>query len=96
MSIKPLEDRVLIKEEKEEKKSEGGIFLPGTASTGDPAQGTIVAVGPGRKNDDGKVIPVSVKVGDKVLLYKHAGTKVKLDGEEYFIVGESELLAVIE
>jgi chaperonin GroES len=96
MNIKQLEDRVLIKIEKVEKKSEGGIFLPGASSDSNPVQGKIVAVGAGRKNEDGNVIPVSVAVDSVVLLYKHAGTPIKIDGEEYVIASESELLAVVE
>lgn len=96
MNIKPLADRLLVKIEKEEKKSEGGIFLPGSASSSDTVFGKVVSVGEGRKNEDGNVIPMSVSADSVVLLHKHAGTPVKIDGEEYVIVRESELLAVVE
>lgn len=96
MNIRPLEDRVLVKIEKTEKKSEGGILLPGESSGSDPVYGVISAAGEGRKNDEGKIIPMSVAVGARVLLYKHSGTPVKLDGEEYVIAHESDLLAVVE
>ena len=96
MNIRPLADRVLIKLEKVEKKSEGGIFLPGTSADSDPVYGKVVAVGNGRISTEVKVIPVSVKEDSTVLLYKHAGTAVKLEGEDYVIAHESDLLAVVE
>lgn len=96
MNIKPLADRVLIKLEKVEKKSEGGIFLPGSSADSDPVYGKVTAVGEGRISAEGNLIPVSVKENQTVLLYKHAGTAVKFDGEDYVIAHESDLLAVVE
>lgn len=94
MSIKPLQDRVLIEplEEKEEKI--GSIIIPDTAKE-KPQEGKVVAVGPGRQ-ENGKVIPLQVKVGDRVLYGKYAGTEIKKDGKEYLIVRESDILAIIE
>ncbi len=94
MNIKPLADRVLIEpiEEKEEKI--GSIIIPDTAKE-KPQEGKVVAVGPGRQ-EDGKVVPLQVKVGDRVLYGKYAGTEIKKDGKEYLIVRESDILAVIE
>lgn len=94
MNIKPLADRVLIEpiEEKEEKI--GSIIIPDTAKE-KPQEGKVVAVGPGRQ-EDGKVVPLQVKVGDRVLFGKYAGTEIKKDGKEYLIVRESDILAVIE
>lgn len=94
MSIKPLQDRVLIEplEQKEEKI--GSIIIPDTAKE-KPQEGKVIAVGPGRQ-ENGKVIPVQVKVGDRVLYGKYAGTEIKKDGKEYLIVRESDILAVIE
>lgn len=94
MKIKPLGDRVVIKPSPAEEKTKGGIILPDTAKE-KPVVGEIVAVGPGRKADDGKVIPLDVKVGDKVLYGKYSGTEVTLDGEEYLIMRESDIFAVI-
>ncbi len=94
MSIKPLQDRVLIEplEEKEEKI--GSIIIPDTAKE-KPQEGKVIAVGPGRQ-ENGKLIPLQVKVGDRVLYGKYAGTEIKKDGKEYLIVRESDILAIIE
>ena len=95
MSIRPLADRVLVKPlgEKEVKKS--GIIIPDTAKE-KPQEGEVVAVGKGKVKDDGKVIPVEVKKGDKVLYGKYSGTEVKIDDEEYMIMNQEDILAVIE
>lgn len=96
MQIKPLHDRVLLERlEQDEQKSSGGIIIPDTAKE-KPIEGKVVAVGPGATNDQGKVTPLSVKVGDRVLFGKYAGTDVKLNGNEYLIVRENEILGVIE
>lgn len=95
MKIKPLSDRVLIKSSEEKEKTKGGIVLPDTAKE-KPQEGEIVAVGEGRKTDDGKVIPLSLKVGDKVLYGKYSGTEITVDGDEYLIMREEDVLAVIE
>jgi len=91
VKISPLADRVLIKPTPKEDVSKGGIFLPDTAKE-KPQEGQIVAVGPGRLTEDGKRIAMEVKAGDKVLYAKYAGTEIKLDGEEYLIVRESDVL----
>jgi chaperonin GroES len=91
VKISPLADRVLIKPTPKEDVSKGGIILPDTAKE-KPQEGKIVAVGPGRLTEDGKRIAMEVKAGDKVLFAKYAGTEIKLDGEEYLIVRESDVL----
>ena len=95
MKIRPLHDRVIVKRIEEEKKSAGGIVIPDTAAE-KPDQGEVMAVGPGKKNDDGKVSPVDVKAGDKVLIGKYSGSEVKIDGEEHIILREDDILAVLE
>ncbi|RKY32689.1 MAG: co-chaperone GroES [Candidatus Omnitrophota bacterium] len=95
MKIKPLGDRVLIKPCDEKEKTKGGIVLPDTAKE-KPQEGEIVAVGEGRKIEDGKVIPLSLKVGDKVLYGKYSGTEITVDDQEYLIMREEDVLAVIK
>ncbi|MCX7945069.1 MAG: co-chaperone GroES [Deltaproteobacteria bacterium] len=95
MKIRPLHDRVLVKRLSEEEKTKGGIIIPDTAKE-KPIQGKVVAVGNGKKTDDGKLIPVDVKEGDTVLFSKYAGNEIKIDGEEYLILQESEILGIIE
>lgn len=95
MPIKPLHDRVLLeRNEQEEQKSSGGIIIPDTAKE-KPIEGKVVAVGDGTRSDDGKVTPLVVKAGDRVLFGKYAGTDIKYEGKEYLIVRESEILAVL-
>ena len=94
MKIKPLGDRIVIKASPAEEKTKGGIILPDTAKE-KPVVGEVVAAGPGRKADDGKLVPMEVKVGDKVLYGKYTGTEVSLDGQEYLIMRESDLFAVV-
>ncbi len=95
MPIKPLHDRVLLERyELTEQKSLGGIIIPDTAKE-KPVEGTVVAVGDGARTDDGKVTPLVVKVGDRVLYGKYSGTDIKIDGKEYLIVRESEILAIV-
>ncbi len=96
MKIKPLSDHILIEPIKEEEKTKGGIFLPDTAQKEKPEQGLIIAVGSGKKTDDGKIVPVSVKPGDKVLFTKYGPNEIKVDGKEYLIAREEDILAVIE
>lgn len=91
--IKPLSDRVLVQPDKAEEKTESGIIIPDTAKE-KPQRGTVVAVGPG-KTEDGKKIEPSVKEGDKVLYGKYAGTELELDGDEYMIMRESDILGVL-
>jgi chaperonin GroES len=94
MNIKPLADRVVVKPAPAEEKTKGGIILPDTAKE-KPVQGEVIAVGPGRVSDDGKKIPMEVKKGDKVLYGKYSGTEVTIDGEEYLIMRESDLFAIV-
>ena len=95
MKIRPLHDRVLVKREEEERKTASGIVLPDTASE-KPNRGEIIAAGPGKSNDQGEVRAMGVKVGDNVLFSQYAGTKVKVEGEELLMMGEDDILAVIE
>ena len=96
MQIKPLSDHILIEPIKEEEKTKSGIFLPDTAQKEKPEQGMVIAVGQGKKTDDGKIVPVSVKPGDKVLFTKYGPNEIKIEGKEYLIATESDILAVIE
>ena len=96
MKVRPLQDRVLIKRlEDETEKTKGGLYIPDSAKE-KPQQGKVMAVGKGRTNDEGKVIPLDVKAGDKILFGKYSGQEIKLNGEEYLIMREDEVLAVIE
>lgn len=96
LSVQPLADRVVVKplEAKEEKVSASGIIIPDTDTKEKPSKGKVVAVGPGRY-DDGKLVPMSVKTGQTVLFSKYGYDEVKVDGEEYFILSEAQILAVI-
>jgi chaperonin GroES len=94
MTFRPLHDRVAVKRVAEEEKTKGGIIIPDTAKE-KPMEGQIVAVGPGARGEDGKVHPLDVKVGDRVLFGKWSGTEVKLDGEELMIMKESDLMGVL-
>jgi chaperonin GroES len=91
--VKPLGDRILVRRVEEEEVKRGGIIIPDTAKE-KPQQGEVLAVGPGRLNDEGKRIPLEVKAGDRILMGKYAGTEVKLDGEECLILREDDVLAV--
>ncbi len=93
--IRPLQDRIIVKRIEEEAKTAGGIFIPDTAKE-KPQQGEIVAVGKGKKTEDGKVIPLDLKVGDKVLFGKYAGTDIKVEGQDLLIMREDDILGVIE
>lgn len=94
MKIKPLADRVVIKPAPAEEKLQGGIIIPDTAKE-KPQRGEIVAVGPGKPSETGEIIAMSVKVGDSVLYGKYSGTEVTVDNEEYLIVRESDILAIV-
>jgi chaperonin GroES len=94
INLKPLADRVIVKPSEAEEKTKGGIILPDTAKE-KPIEGTIVAVGPGKVGDDGKTVKPEVKVGDKVLYGKYSGTEVTVEGEEYLIMRESDIFAII-
>ncbi|MBE6443713.1 MAG: co-chaperone GroES [Alphaproteobacteria bacterium] len=95
MRIRPLHDRVLVKRLEETTKTAGGIIIPDTAKE-KPSEGLVEAVGDGFRTDDGKIVPLNVKVGDKVLFGKWSGTEVKLNGEERLIIKEAEILGVVE
>ncbi|AFN75924.1 Chaperonin GroES [Melioribacter roseus P3M-2] len=93
--IKPLADRVIVKPKEAEETTKGGIILPDTAKE-KPIEGTVVAVGEGRITEDGKLINMHVKVGDTVLYGKYSGTEVKIDGEEYLIMRESDIYGIVQ
>jgi len=95
MKIRPLQDRVIVKRLQEEEKTKGGIIIPDSAKE-KPQEGKVVAVGKGKVTDEGKVIPLDVKAGDKILFGKYAGTEVKIEGEEHIIMREEDILGVIE
>ena len=95
MKIRPLNDRVLVKRLKNKEKSAGGIIIPDSAKE-KPAQGQVVAVGPGKLNEAGQRVALNVKAGDKVLFSKYGGTEVKLDGEDFLIMREDDVLGVVE
>jgi len=95
MKIRPLQDRVLVKRLEQEEKTKGGIIIPDTAKE-KPIEGKVIAVGAGKVGEDGKVRPLDVKAGDKILFGKYSGTEVKIDGEEHLILREEDILGVIE
>lgn len=95
MKINPLHDRVVVRRLEEERKSAGGIVIPDSA-TEKPAQGEIVAVGPGKMLDNGQVHPLAVKVGQRVLFGKYAGTEVKLSGSEFVVMREDDIMGIVE
>ena len=95
MKFRPLHDRVVIKRIEAEEKTTGGIIIPDTVKE-KPQQGEVIAVGPGGRDESGKLVPVDVKVGDRVLFGKWSGTEVKLDGVDYLIMKESDLMGVLE
>ena len=95
MKIRPLHDRVIVKRIEEEKKSAGGIVIPDTAAE-KPDPGEIVAVGKGKKDDNGKLIPVDVKVGDRVLFGKYSGQTVRVKGDELLVMREEDIMGVVE
>ncbi|HOJ03521.1 MAG TPA: co-chaperone GroES [Bacteroidota bacterium] len=94
MNLKPLADRVIVRPLEAEEKTAGGLFIPDTAKE-KPQQGEVVAVGPGRAGEDGKTVAMEVKVGDKVLYGKYSGTEVNAGGEDYLIMRESDIFAII-
>ncbi len=95
MNLKPLGDRVVIEHVDQNDKSSGGVFLPDTAKE-KPQEGMVRAVGTGRVTDDGKTLPMSVKPGDRVIYSKYSGSEVKIDGTEYLIVSEKDVLAIVD
>ena len=95
MKFRPLHDRVVVKRIEAEEKSAGGIIIPDTAKE-KPSQGEVIAVGPGGRDESGKLIPIDVKEGDRVLFGKWSGTEVKIDGQELLIIKESDIMGVID
>ena len=94
MKIRPLHDRILVKREEEKEVKKGGIIIPDTAKE-KPQEGKVIAVGNGKVNDEGKKVPLDVKAGDKILFGKYSGQEIKLEGEEYLIMREEEILGVL-
>ena len=95
MNFRPLHDRILIKRIEEKETVKGGIIIPDTAKE-KPQEGEVIAVGNGKKTEDGKVVPLDVKAGDRILFGKYSGTEIKIDNEEYLILKEEEVLGVVE
>ena len=95
MNIRPLQDRIIVERVEEETKTASGIIIPDTAKE-KPQEGKVIAVGNGKKTDDGKVIALDVKVGDKVLFGKYAGTEIKIEGKEYMMMREDDILGIVE
>ena len=95
MKIRPLHDRILIKRVEEREAARGGIIIPDSAKE-KPQEGEVIAVGKGKSNDEGKVFPLDVKAGDKILFGKYSGTEIKIDGEEFLIMREEEVLGIIK
>ncbi len=95
MKIRPLGDRILVKRIKEEEKTKGGIIIPDTAKE-KPQEGKVVAVGKGKHDENGKLIPMEVKAGDKILFGKYSGSEIKLEGEEHLILREDDILGILE
>jgi chaperonin GroES len=94
MKVRPLHDRILVKRVEEEQKTAGGIIIPDTAKE-KPQEGRVIAVGNGKVTDEGKVIPLEVSVGDRILFGKYSGSEINLDGEEHLIIREEDVLAVL-
>jgi chaperonin GroES len=95
MKFRPLHDRIVVKRIEAEEKSAGGIIIPDTAKE-KPSQGEVIAVGPGGRDESGKLIPIDIKEGDRVLFGKWSGTEVKIDGEELLIMKESDIMGIID
>jgi chaperonin GroES len=95
MKLRPLQDRILVKRVEEEEKTKGGIIIPDTAKE-KPAEGKVTAVGNGKLGDDGKRVPLEIKKGDRILFGKYSGTEVNVEGDEYLIMREDDVLGVIE
>ncbi len=95
MKIKPLHDRVLVKRLAEEEKTKGGLIIPDSAKEA-PAEGKVIAVGQGKRDEKGSLVPMAVKAGDRVLFSKYGGTEVKIEGEEHLIMREEDILGIVE
>ena len=96
MKIRPLQDRLIVERVEEETTTAGGIIIPETVSKEKPQEGKVIAVGKGKTTEDGKVLPLDVKEGDLVLFGKYAGSEIKVDGKEYMIMREDDILGVVE
>lgn len=96
MNIRPLQDRIIVERVEEETKTAGGIIIPDTVSKEKPQEGVVVAAGKGKVTAEGKVLALDVKAGDKVLFGKYAGSEIKVDGKEYLIMREDDILGVVE
>lgn len=96
MNIRPLQDRIIVERVEEETKTAGGIIIPDTVSKEKPQEGKVIAVGKGKVTPEGKVLPLDVKAGDLVLFGKYAGSEIKIDGVEYLIMREDDILGVVE
>ncbi len=95
MKFRPLHDRILVERVESEEKTAGGIILPDSAKE-KPQQGKVIAVGPGKKAEDGKLLPMDVKVGDTILFGKYSGSEIKIEGNEYLIMREEDVLGIVE
>ena len=95
MKIRPLQDRVIVKRIEEEEKSKGGIIIPDTAKE-KPQEGKVIAVGKGKLNDDGKIMPLEVKVSDRILFGKYSGSEIKMEGDDLIVLREDDILGIIE
>lgn len=95
MNIRPLQDRIIVERVEEETKTAGGIIIPDTVSKEKPQEGKVIAAGNGKVTPEGKVLPLDVKVGDRVLFGKYAGSEIKVDGKEYLIMREDDVLGVV-
>jgi chaperonin GroES len=95
MKVRPLNDRIIVKRLEEEEKTKGGIIIPDSAKE-KPVEGKVIAVGDGRINKEGKKIPMEIKKGDRILFAKYGGSEIKMDGEEYLMMKEDDVLAIIE
>ena len=96
MNIRPLQDRIIVERVEEETTTEGGIIIPDTVSKEKPQEGKVIAVGKGKLTPEGKVLALDVKAGDRVLFGKYAGSEIKIDGNEYLIMREDDILGVVE
>lgn len=96
MKIKPIADHILIQPLEEEEKTKSGIFLPESVEKERPEQGKVIAVGPGKRNEKGEMVPLEIKVGQKVLFTKYGPTEIKVDGKKYLIAKEEDILAILE
>jgi len=95
MNVRPLQDRILVRRVEEAEKTRGGIIIPDSAKE-KPQQGEVISVGKGKSNDEGKVFPLDVKAGDTILFGKYSGTEIKLDGEDFLIMREEEVLGILK